>query len=87
MDYAKGEYEIENIERFSEFLSAFAKQLLDETAETYFRPLQKMDDDHIFGEIQIVKYTGHKVDMLRELIKRHSDGVKADDEHEIPFGK
>lgn len=43
-----------------------------------------MDDDHIFGEIQIIKHTGHKVDMVRELIKR--DGVRID-ENDIPFGK
>lgn len=44
-----------------------------------------MGDDHIFGDIQIEKYAGRKVDMLRELVKRDF-GVRID-ENAIPFGK
>lgn len=85
MNFGKSEYEVENAERFTEFLSTFAKQLLDEASEIQFKPLQKMDDDHIFGDIQIEKYAGRKVDMLRELVKRDF-GVRID-ENAIPFGK
>lgn len=83
-NYRKTEYEIESANRFNDFLNTLAKQLLDEASEILFKPLQKMDDDHIFGDIQIVKHTGYKVDMLKELKK--GDGVKID-EHDIPFGE
>lgn len=78
------EHEIENADRFNDFLNTYAKRLLDEASEIYFKPMQKMDDNHIFGDIQIVKHTGQKVDLLRELVKR--DGVRID-ENDIPFGK
>lgn len=85
MDFGKSEYQVENSDRFTEFLSTFAKQLLDEASEVLFKPLQKMGDDHIFGDVQIEKYAGRKVDMLRELVKRDF-GVRID-ENAIPFGK
>lgn len=84
LNYGKAEYAVENADRFNEFLTTHAKQLLDEASQIYFKPLQKMDDNHIFGDIRIKKHTGHKVDLLRELAKR--DGVRID-EHDIPFGK
>lgn len=58
--------------------------MLDEASEILFKPLQKMDDDHIFGEIHIIQHAGYKVDMLRELVKS-ADGVRID-ENDIPFG-
>lgn len=84
LNYGNAEYEVKNSDRFNDFVNMYTSQLFDEASEIYFIPLQKMDDDHIFGDIQIVKHAGHKVDLLRELVKR--DGVRID-EHDIPFGK
>lgn len=76
------ERESTNINDFEGYLVEIAKQLIDESAEIFFEPCQKMGE-HIFGDIQITKHTSSKVNLLKELSKR--EGVAIIEQH-IPPG-
>lgn len=76
-------HETSTIDDFPEFVVNTARQYLEEADQIFFTPRQKIDN-HIFGDIQITKYNGDKVVLLRELMKR--EGVKMDD-NDIPLGE
>lgn len=88
LNYSKGkaEYEDEDTYRFHEATNAYAKQLLYDANEIYFKPIQKMflNDTHIFGNVHILKHNGQMVDLLRELMNRNDVRMDA---NAIPFGK
>lgn len=78
MDYEKNE-----IPDFPEYSVTNAIKLIEESAEIYFFPRQKMGE-HIFGDIHITKYSGHEVDFASELA--NTDNAKIIDKF-IQTGK
>lgn len=82
MNYAQRTDDVWNVSNFSEFSLTIAQRIIDEAAEIYFTPRQKMGK-HIFGDIRITEFKGHKTDLLHELVK--SGDAKVDKDY-IPTG-
>lgn len=76
-------HETQTADEFSEFVITSARQLIEEAAEIYFIPRQRMGD-HIFGDIKLTFYKGITLDLMTEMALR--EGVKSDDFF-IPKGK
>ncbi|XP_031626476.1 uncharacterized protein LOC116342844 [Contarinia nasturtii] len=68
LNFATMAYESFGISDFPEYLITKAKQLIEEAAEIFFMPSERIGD-HVFGDLRITKYCGKKIDLLYELAK------------------
>lgn len=74
LNFATMTYDTHCINDFPEYLVNNAKQMIEEAAEIYFTPCQKIGK-HIFGDVSITTYSGKKKDLLHMLTK--TDSVQA----------
>lgn len=81
LNFVTMKFDTFDIVEFPEYVVTNAKQLIEEAAEIFFMPRQKIGE-HIFGDIRITQHTGHKIDLLHKLAK--TDNVK---ESEFPIPK
>lgn len=83
MNYGTKQFEIAKTDDFDEILINGLTRFIEDSAEIFFTPLQKIDD-HIFGDVLVIKYDGTKVYLRKRLVKSEN---AQEDIQIIPNGK